>query len=161
MENRFNLYSAIREKSDYTADDLPGFNETEFNNLVIRSLNLDDLISVKSQYSHVEFNGTSLYSAYFVQTSFQECIFQNVDFTKSNLSNTSFTRCSFTSCSFVSAEIMGAEITSCIFRKCNFTDIVFCDNVIHDTQFEITNHSFSSISDNIEKDVVWLFDQKM
>ncbi|WP_153393566.1 pentapeptide repeat-containing protein [Chryseobacterium vaccae] len=161
MENRFNLYSAIREKSDYTADDLPGFNETEFNNLVIRSLNLDDLISVKSQYSHVEFNGTSLYSTYFVQTLFQECIFQNVDFTKSNLSNTSFTRCSFTSCSFVSAEIMGAEITSCIFRKCNFTDIVFCDNVIHDTQFEITNHSFSSISDNIEKDVVWLFDQKM
>lgn len=161
VENRFNLYSAIREKSDYTADDLPGFNETEFNNLIISNLNLDDLISVKSRYSHVEFNGISFYSAYFVQTSFQQCTFQNVDFTKSNLNNTTFTLCSFVSCSFAGAEIMGAEITACNFGKCNFTDIIFCDNIIQNTQFELTNHSFSVINDNTEKDVIWLFDQKM
>ncbi len=160
MENIFNWYSAIREKSDYTADDLPGFSETEFKDLVISSLNLDDLISVKSRYSHVEFNDTSLYSAYFVQTSFQECIFQNVDFTKSNFNNTTFTSCTFISCSFFGAEIMEAEITGCRFTGCDFTDIIFCDNMISHSRFEVTVHSFPVINDNTEKDVVWVLDEK-
>lgn len=158
MENRFNLYSAIMEKLDYTFSDLPNFNEIEMKNLIIKDINLDNLISVKSKYSNIEFNCISLYSSYFVQTSFEECIFLNVDFTKSNLNNTSFTSCSFISCSFAGSEMMGAKIITCIFKNCNFTNITFSDNIINDTQFEITDKSFSAISDNIEKNVVWLFD---
>ncbi|WP_294200991.1 pentapeptide repeat-containing protein [uncultured Chryseobacterium sp.] len=158
MEDRFNLYSIIKEKNNYTSDDLPNFNEIDIKNLIISDINLDDLISVKSEYRNTEFNHISLYSAYFVQTSFKECTFQNVDFTKSNLNNTVFESCSFISCSFASAEIMGANITNCNFKKCKFTDIIFSDNKISNTQFEITDKFFSSIDNNIEENVVWIFD---
>ncbi|MFC3157992.1 pentapeptide repeat-containing protein [Chryseobacterium arachidis] len=99
MENRFNLFSEIKEKNNYTSDDLPNFNEIEIKDLIINDINLDNLISVKSKYINIEFNTLSLYSSYFVQTLFEECIFQNVDFTKSNLNNTSLKSCSFISCS--------------------------------------------------------------
>lgn len=157
MENRFHLYSSIKEQKDYTFDDLPNFNEIIIKDLVINDLNLDNLISVKSKYRRVEFNEILLYSSYFNETSFEDCIFQNVDFTKSNLNNTSFESCSFISCSFAGAEIMGAKITECNFKHCNFRDIIFSDNIINNTQFEITEQSFSVINDNIEKNVIWLF----
>lgn len=157
MKNRFHLYSSIQEKTDYTSDDLPNFNEIEITDLIISDLNLDNLISVKSKYSRFELTNILLYSSYFVQTSFEECLFQNVDFTKSNLSNTSFESCSFISCSFASAEIMGTKITGCNFKQCNFRDIIFSDNIINNTRFEITDRSFSVIDNNIEKEVVWLF----
>lgn len=158
MENIFNLYSAMKEKNNHGTADIPNFNEIEVKDLIINNINLDELISVKSKYNNIEFNHISLYSAYFVQTSFKKCIFQNVDFTKSNLNNTIFESCSFISCSFASAEIMGAEITKCNFKKCIFTDIIFSDNKICDTNFEIIDKSFSAIDNNIEENVVWIFD---
>lgn len=160
MENRFNLYSTIKDKDDYNSDDLPTFNEIEVKDLILDELNLENLISVNSQYSLVEFNNVLFYSAYFVQTSFQECIFQKVDFTKSNLNDTSFTSCVFISCSFAGAEIMGANIINCKFKKCNFNNIIFSENTISNTQFEITDRSYAVIHDNMEKEVIWLFDEK-
>ncbi|AZA49796.1 hypothetical protein EG346_17125 [Chryseobacterium carnipullorum] len=80
MESVFNLYSAIKEQNDYKTDDLPGFNEIEIRDLIVCDINLDDLISVNSMYSRIEFNKISFYSTYFVQTSFHECTFKNVDF---------------------------------------------------------------------------------
>lgn len=160
MENRFNLYSTIKNKNDYPSGNLPDFNETQIKDLIMDDLNLDNLISVNSTYSFVELNNVLLYSAYLVQTSFQDCIFQNVDFTKSNLNNTSFTSCVFISCSFVGAEIIGANIINCKFKECNFNNIIFSENTIADTLFEITDRSYAVINDNIEKDVTWSFDQK-
>lgn len=160
MENRFNLYSTIKDKNDYTSEDLPTFNEIEIKDLVLNDLNLDHLISVNSTYSFVELNNVLLYSAYFVQTSFQDCIFQKVDFTKSNLNNTSFTSCVFLSCSFAGAEIIGANIINCKFKECNFNNIIFSENTISNTLFEITDTSYAVINDNTEKDVTWSFDQE-
>jgi len=115
--------------------------------------NLDNLISVNTKYCHVKLDCISLYSSYFVQTSFQKCIFKNVDFINSNLNNTIFKCCSFISLSFACSEIMGAKITTC-----KFTDIIFIDNEINDTQFEISDKFYSAINDNIEENVVGIFD---
>ncbi len=50
MENRFNLYSTIKNKNDYPSGNLPDFNETEIKDLIMDDLNLDNLISVNSTY---------------------------------------------------------------------------------------------------------------
>ncbi|REC62493.1 hypothetical protein DRF65_10395 [Chryseobacterium pennae] len=158
MENRFNLYSTMKNKNDYPSGNLPDFNETEIKDLIMNDLNLNNLISVKSKYSFVEFNNILLYAAYFVQTSFQDCIFQKVDFTKSNLNETSFTSCVFISCSFARAEIIGAHVINCTFKECNFNSIIFSENTISNTQFEITDQSYAVINDNTETDVTWVFE---
>lgn len=76
MENRFHLYSSIKEqKNNYTSDDLPNFNEIEIEDLRISDFNLNNLIFVKSKYRRVEFNEILLYSSYFTETTFEDCVF--------------------------------------------------------------------------------------